>query len=166
MLHKDWSLSPDTIKARLMRSATKSFPSYSVATEPATGTFTTQYDIFSVGAGYLDITAALNDSESVDSGSTAASPPAVFDTTSNTVRVVNTEYGYLGQSCHLGKCGDLGECGGLGIDYFVDGQAAMWGSSALWGSAAMWGQARCKATPPSGAVQRYGARARCQRAKH
>ena len=40
MLNQDWSLSPDTIKARLMRTASKTFPNYSTATDPSTGTST------------------------------------------------------------------------------------------------------------------------------
>ena len=57
LLDKDPSLTPDQVKARLMKSASKTFPSFSMATDPVTGeTFITQYDIFTVGAGYLDVT--------------------------------------------------------------------------------------------------------------
>ena len=79
MLQKDWTLSPDTIKARLMRTASKSFPAFSTATDPSTNTkYTSQYDVFTVGAGYLDLRAALNDVQVVDPGTTAASPVAVL----------------------------------------------------------------------------------------
>jgi serine protease AprX len=92
MLHKDWSLTPDTVKARLMRSATKAFPAASVAVDAATGTsYTTQYDLFTVGAGYLDICAALNDSSVVHPGGSTASPKAVYDKASGTVYVVNSD---------------------------------------------------------------------------
>ena len=64
MLQKNPSLSPDTVKARLMKTATKNFPAYSTATDPATGqTYTSTYDIFTVGAGYLDIYAALSNTD-------------------------------------------------------------------------------------------------------
>jgi len=51
LLEKDGSLSPDTVKARLMKTATKSFPATSTATDPVTGQmFTSQYDLFTIGA--------------------------------------------------------------------------------------------------------------------
>jgi len=60
MFQKNQSLSPSTIKARLMKSSSKQFPLYSTAVDPTTGkTYTDTYDIFTVGAGYLDIAAAM-----------------------------------------------------------------------------------------------------------
>ena len=56
MLQRDSSLSPDTVKARLMKTASKSFPAFSAAVDPVTGiTYTSQYDIFTIGAGYVDV---------------------------------------------------------------------------------------------------------------
>lgn len=61
MLQKEPGLKPDQVKARLMKSATNNFPFSSTATDPITNiTYTSQYEIFTVGAGYLDIMAALN----------------------------------------------------------------------------------------------------------
>ena len=55
------SLTPDQVKARLMLTAYKSFPVYSSVTDPTTGiVYTDYYDVFTVGAGYLDIAAALS----------------------------------------------------------------------------------------------------------
>ena len=51
MLQRDPSLTPDQVKARLMKTATKSFPAHSTATDPLSGqTYTSQYDIFTIGA--------------------------------------------------------------------------------------------------------------------
>jgi len=73
LLQKDPSLTPDTVKARLMKTATKTFPAYSIVTDPVTGQlYTSQYDIFTVGAGYLDAWAALNNQDTA--AGTAASP--------------------------------------------------------------------------------------------
>ena len=47
-------LTPDQIKARLMKTATKTFPRTSVILGQLI-----QYDIFTVGAGYLDLDAAI-----------------------------------------------------------------------------------------------------------
>ena len=45
-------LNPDQVKARLMKTAWKSFPTFSSTTDPATGvTYTDQYDLFTIGAG-------------------------------------------------------------------------------------------------------------------
>ena len=57
LMEKNPSLTPDQVKARLMKTASKSFPTSSVAVDPATGiSYTSYYDIFTVGAGYLDTT--------------------------------------------------------------------------------------------------------------
>jgi serine protease AprX len=80
-LQKEPALTPDQVKARLMRTAMKTFPMYSTVFDTATGAFYhAQYDIFTVGAGYLDVWAALNDTvNSPPVLGSAASPTAVFD---------------------------------------------------------------------------------------
>jgi serine protease AprX len=78
------SLTPDQVKARLMSTAYKTFPTSSVATEPTTGvSYTSYYDIFTVGAGYLDVAAAIN-SNYVAQG-TALSPTATFNSAAGTI---------------------------------------------------------------------------------
>jgi serine protease AprX len=78
LLQQHPGLNPDQIKARLMHSAYKVFPKTSTATDPVIGqTYVSQYDIFTVGAGYLDIAAALADT-AVFNG-TAMSPIATHD---------------------------------------------------------------------------------------
>ncbi len=48
-------ITPDQVKARLMKTAYKAFPSTSATVDPVTGvTYVSEYDIFTVGAGYLD----------------------------------------------------------------------------------------------------------------
>ncbi len=61
LLQQQPSLTPDQVKARLMKTATKNFPSTSVAVDPVTGiSYTSTYDLFTIGAGYLDVWGALN----------------------------------------------------------------------------------------------------------
>src|SRR5713226_6821081 len=56
LLQQNPLLTPDQVKARLMKTAYKVFPSSSSYTDPTTGiTYTSQYDVFTVGAGYLDV---------------------------------------------------------------------------------------------------------------
>ena len=55
------------VKVRLMQTASKAFPLYSTSTDPATGVtvYNIQNDVFTVGAGYLDIWAALTNTTAI-----------------------------------------------------------------------------------------------------
>src|SRR6202030_2915855 len=56
LIQQEPQITPDTVKARLMKSASKDFPAVPVAVDPVPGVaYTSKYDIFTVGAGYLDI---------------------------------------------------------------------------------------------------------------
>src|SRR3954463_7875041 len=84
LLQKSPRLTPDQVKARLMKTAWKSLPAFSSVTDPDTGiTYTDQDDVFTVGAGYVDVDAALA-SQDVASLS-ALSPTAVYDPKSGNV---------------------------------------------------------------------------------
>src|SRR5258708_21544098 len=81
-------ITPDQVKARLMKTAYKAFPVSSTGVDPVTlATYVSEYDIFTVGAGYLDIGAALANSDIVTG--TALSPTAVYDATQHAVYLVN-----------------------------------------------------------------------------
>ena len=111
LIQKDPSLTPDQVKARLMKTASKTFPSYSVALDPATHVaYTSHYDIFTVGAGYLDIAAALSNSD-VAFGS-ALSPTAGYNPWTGQVTISTTD---------------------------TSGTTTVWGSNALWGATTVWG---------------------------
>ena len=87
LLQAHSTLTPDQVKARLMKTASKTFPSTSSVYDPTTGiTYTSQYDIFTVGAGYVDLAAALADTELPTRS--AMSPTAVYN--SNTGKVTLT----------------------------------------------------------------------------
>src|SRR5262249_28644791 len=56
LLEQNPNLTPDQIKARLMKTANKNLILYSSYTDPSTGiTYNEQSNIFTVGAGYLDV---------------------------------------------------------------------------------------------------------------
>ncbi|MCP5111471.1 MAG: S8 family serine peptidase, partial [bacterium] len=77
LLEKEPNLTPDQVKARLMKTAFKSFPAVATATDPVTGeVFTSQHDIFTVGAGYLDVYAAVSSNEVAPPEFAARSPIA------------------------------------------------------------------------------------------
>jgi len=87
MLQKDPSLTPDTVKARLMKTASKNFPVMSTATDPTTGqTYTDFYDMFTVGAGYVNIASALTDYDQVRGS--AASPQVTYNALLETALLV------------------------------------------------------------------------------
>ena len=112
LLQQNPSLTPDQVKARLMKTAYKVFPQYSTYTDTSVTpnvTYTDQYDIFTVGAGYLDIAAALNNADLATATAGAAmSPIANYDATTGQV-------------------------------YLVMGNSVMWGSSVVWGTSVVWG---------------------------
>jgi serine protease AprX len=115
LIQKTPSLTPDQVKARLMKDATKNFPTSSVAVDPVTNTaYTSYYDIFTVGAGYIDIEAALADT-TVATGA-ALSPSATYNEATGTV----TLEGISGVNT-------------------VWGSNAVWGSNVVAGSNVVWG---------------------------
>jgi len=71
LLPKTPFLHPDPVEAKLVKSASASFPTRSTC-----GAQTIECDMFTVGAGYLDVLAALNSNESVPAGKSALSPSA------------------------------------------------------------------------------------------
>ena len=81
MLQQNPALAPDQIKARLMKTAFKDLVQTSTATDPSTGiTYNDQADIFTVGAGYLDIQAALANTDLAPATpGSAMSPTAAED---------------------------------------------------------------------------------------
>ncbi|HKU27218.1 MAG TPA: S8 family peptidase, partial [Candidatus Sulfotelmatobacter sp.] len=105
LLQANSGLTPDQVKAILMKSASKSFPNNSSTYDPATGiTYVSQYDIFTIGAGYVDLQSALGLVNSAPpAGTSMLSPTAVFDTNS-------------------------------GNAYFQSDSSTLWGSNALWGT--------------------------------
>lgn len=125
MLQQDPSLTPDLVKARLMKTAYKTFPSVSSYYDPTTlTTYTDYYDLFTVGAGYLDIAAALGNTER-PSG-LALSPGAVYDPVSQSAHLV------YGQSVIWGGTVTWGST-------VIWGGTVTWGSTVIWGGNTPWG---------------------------
>ena len=126
LLQAQPGLTPDQVKATLMLTAFKTFPQSSQATEPTTGTvYTDYYDIFTIGAGYLDIAAAL--ANTTPFSGTALSPIAVYDPTSDTAEV----------SCSSSSiCADSPLWGTeaiWGTSVFVNGTQTIWGAQVASG---------------------------------
>jgi len=127
LLQQNPNLTPDQVKARLMKTASKNLPAYSSVTDPTAGiTYTDYYDIFTIGAGYLDIAAALSSNDLADAP--AVSPTAVFDPTTQSVYLVT------GQGVVWGDSSAWATSLVWGTNVFVNGTAVLWGSSVCWGS--------------------------------
>lgn len=94
MLQKDPTLSPDTVKGRLMGTANKNFvPGYTWYDATVGANRYLQQDLFTVGAGYLNIPAAL---ASTDTATTPAASPSVQLQSDGTLSLVgNSALGNL-----------------------------------------------------------------------
>jgi serine protease AprX len=116
LLQQNPLLTPDQVKARLMKTAYKTFPSSSSYTDPSTGiTYADYYDIFTIGAGYLDVWAALSNVD-LAPGTTgsALSPTAVFSSSTNQV--------YMSSAASV-----------------IWGKSSTWATSVVWGTSVIWG---------------------------
>ena len=126
LLQAQPELTPDQVKARLMATAYKTFPYSSVATDPVTGaSYVEYYDIFTVGAGYLDIAAALS-STAVANG-TAMSPTAIYDSTTGNIMMVMDPSAVWDLRFLWGESS-------------VFSAAAVWGAQSITGSRFLWGE--------------------------
>lgn len=112
MLQQNPNLSPDTVKARMMKTAWKGYPANSWAYDTLGNSYFSQYDIFTIGAGYLDVDAALNSTD-VANGS-AFSPIVTFNSATGQVSLVN----------------------GTSITW---GKTIVWGNTIVWGQTLVWG---------------------------
>lgn len=152
LIQKDPTLTPDQVKGRLMLTASKTFPLWGNATDPVTGvTYTVRHDIFSIGAGYLDVNAAINDTNKA-SGPTL-SPVATYDPKLQQVMLndnVNGTIAVWGSDAIWGTLAVWGTqvingtmavwgTGAVWGTQTVSGTLAVWGTGAIWGNMAVWG---------------------------
>jgi len=145
MVQKDPTLTPDTIKARMMKNAWKGYPAHgtSWSHDVWNKAYIAQYDVFTIGAGYLDIQNTLADSTVVNSG--APSPTVVFDPATGTATLVNSLSVVWGQSVVWGSSVVWGDSVVWGSNA-VDGSSVVWGNSVVWGdttdsaNSVVWGE--------------------------
>src|SRR5260370_3667288 len=91
LLHKKPSLTPDQVKGRLMKTGFKNLIPPAVALDSTIGhTHNLQTDLFTVGAGYLDIKAALASTDLVPARvASTMSPRAALARNGNVVLLPN-----------------------------------------------------------------------------
>ena len=154
LLQSNPSLTPDEVKALIMVNGDRSyFPQTSSVTDNGI-VYQANYDVFTIGAGYLDINATVN-AALINNGSvppgTAMSPIASYNpATGNTTAVISqtalwSENGpWSASSVYGSNAFDGSEDGSSGGALW--GQTALWGKSdpnaytALWGTTALWGK--------------------------
>ena len=130
ILQQDPTLTPDQVKARLMKSAYKNLPQYTTVVDGG-ATYNLQSDVFTVGAGYLDLQAALSNLDRAPG--VARSPTAYYDASSGNVYFLADSTTPWGQSAMWGASVVWGDGAFLP-------DSAMWGGSPVPGpSSAMWG---------------------------
>src|SRR5581483_11130882 len=134
LLQQDPTLTPDQVKARLMLTATKLPQVNTVSVDPSTGIqYVSENDVLTVGAGYLNVAAAL--ASTVKATLPATSPSVNYDPVANQVTMLT----------------------GSGLLW---GSDPLWGTDAIWGAAAVsrkgaiWGTGTLTGTA---AVARKGA---------
>jgi serine protease AprX len=131
MLQKQPALTPDQVKARLMKTATKIFPLFSTNFDERNHfSFNIQSDIFAVGAGYLDANAALNSTELATLP--ALSPTVSYNAVTKHVYIAN-------QALTWGDALVWGDAMVWGDSVFVNGTALIWGDAMTWGDATTTG---------------------------
>jgi len=129
------TLTPDQVKARLMKTASKSFPKSSSVYDPASGnTYVSYYDVFTVGAGYVDLGAALANNDTARG--TAMSPTAVLDTKSGNVYLTRDYTSTWGSSSAWTPVAVYGP-----YEFSSGGTSVMWGATGSGGTSVMWGAA-------------------------
>jgi len=129
LIDQNSAITPDQVKAKLMRTAWRGFPATMTitVTNPA-GTFVENADIFSIGAGQVDIWAAYNDT-TMPSGS-AASPVATFSSRSSTVKLQLNSVG--ASNVIWGSTSPFATNVIWGSN--VSGTNVIWGSNVIWGA--------------------------------
>jgi serine protease AprX len=127
LLQQNSALTPDQVKARLMKTAYKSFPNSTVAWVPhLSQNFTSTYDLFSTGSGLMNLKAAVNNTDLAPATVGAAlSPSAVYNPATGTVSLANGN-------------------GSISVNSVVWGSSVVWGTSVVWGanvngSSVVWG---------------------------
>jgi serine protease AprX len=117
LIQRNPSMTPDQIKAHLMKTAGKAIPHYQHAVARDGNTYDFRGDIFTVGAGYLNIFAALQNNDPIYYS--ALSPAVQRNPATGQVNLVR-DLSII--------WGDL-----------ISGNSLIWGDALIWGDSLIWG---------------------------
>jgi serine protease AprX len=126
MLQQNPSLTPDQVKARLMKTAWKGIGQFTYSHDSWGNLYNNEYDLFTYGAGYLNVDAALGSTD-VATGA-ALSPTAVLNA-NGSVTITNTtpDSNFAGSSVVWGATS------------VVWGNSVVWGANTISASSVVWG---------------------------
>jgi serine protease AprX len=125
MLQQNSALTPDQVKARLMKTAWKGVGQFTYSHDSWGNLYNNEYDLFTYGAGYLDVNAALGNTD-LASG-VALSPTVSFNANGNLVVSNTVASGFSGSSVVWGATS------------VVWGNSVVWGSNAITSNSVVWG---------------------------
>jgi serine protease AprX len=136
LLQQQPFLTPDQVKARLMKTAGKMLPKFSSGMDILSfNTYNNEADIFTIGAGYLDIQAALASTDMVSLP--ALSPTAVYDPLTRTVTVVR-DFSVVWGDSYLWRDSVVWGTAVFGALSY-NGYSVVWGDSTGLGFSVVWG---------------------------
>jgi len=128
-------LTPDQVKILLMQTASKSFPSSSTVVDSTSGlSYTSYYDIFTVGAGYLDLGAALAGVGNVPTSGTALSSAANYNASTGTVTLAFDPSSAYANRSVWGAQSVWGARSIWGASVLTSANQAIWGAQSVWGA--------------------------------
>lgn len=123
MLQRSPNLTPDQIKIKLMKTASKNYPAYFSATSNSGNYYSLQDDIFQVGAGYLNAFGAVASNDSPSGAS--LSPVAVRDSSGNIRLQADSTSAWATTNAWASS--------------IVWGGSVLQSNSIIWGSSIVWG---------------------------
>lgn len=125
MFQQNPALTPDQVKARLMKTAWKGIGQYSSSTDDAGNIYSNEYDLFTYGAGYLDVDAAL---ANTDLATGVALSPTAVPNADGTVTITNTSSLAFGGTSVV-----------WGATSVVWGNSVVWGANTFTSNSVVWG---------------------------
>jgi len=133
LIQQNPGMTPDQVKARLMKTAWKNYGHYSNETDSRGNNYSLQHDIFAIGTGYVDATAALSSTELAPATVGSAKSPAVsYDALTRNVHLVADPTSIWNSSVVWGNSVVWGTSVFNGTT--VEGDSVVWGNSVVWGT--------------------------------
>jgi len=133
MIAKEPALTPDQIKFRMMKTAWRGFAKTASVYDASTSAwYTVNHDIFTVGAGMLDMTAAFWNTEKPTAA--ANSPRAYYDTATKKVRL---QFNSTGTNVLWGDNTPFPANVLWGEN--ASGSNVLWGENVVWGTSTLNG---------------------------
>jgi len=120
-----------------MKTSYKGFSNFSSSMDGYGFTYNAQADIFTYGAGYLDVAAALANGD-MASG-VAVSPTAVYNPLTRTVTLQYNSSVPTGTSVVWGTSVIWGTSVVWGTNVFLNSSSVLWGNSVVWGTSSNTG---------------------------